>query len=111
MSNIGPMRPRDWPASLMSTLHSTRLHRLHLPSGGEIEAASHWLTRMLDERRPDSPPEYLLEAAYFSAAHLHAPVAARKWLAMESRDAEPWVRGRTEGAIALAAGDLAEAQL
>jgi hypothetical protein len=120
VSSLGPLRPRDWPPDLMRSIgeppgtpvwpFDCYLRYIYSLDIDDVEAAATWLKRLLDQHQATDPPEYLLEAAYFFAAHLHEPEAARDWIAKERRDVAPWVRDRAKAGIALATGLLEEAR-
>jgi hypothetical protein len=109
-SHATPLRMRDWPHDLVLRLaeapadpqgrrYDAYLAYVHFLDRGENRIAGQYLDRLMTGWTVDDPSEYALEAAYFLAARGDDPIAARKWLLLETRDAEPWVRLRAEAAV------------
>jgi hypothetical protein len=120
-SHATAVRPRDWPAGPIVRLAESTgdpvwrrftccLAYVHFLDGGDRDRAGHYLHRFLEGWTSDDAPEYALEAAYFFGFHEHDAAAARKWLDLEPRTPEPWVRLRAQAAIAIAEGHPAEAR-
>jgi hypothetical protein len=110
-----PLRMREWPHDLIRRLvevpadrqarcYNRYLAYVHFLDRGESQVAGRHLERLLSEWKAGDPPEYALEAAYFLASHAEDLESARRWLASEDRDAEPWVRLRAQAAIARSSG-------
>ena len=119
-SHATALRLRDWPEDLILRIteipaqpagrrYHFYLAYVHFLDRGNIETAQKYLEGMLADWSPSDPPEYALEAAFFLAFHGQDPDTARKWLALEARDAEPWVRGRAQAAVECATGCHEEA--
>jgi hypothetical protein len=115
-SHATPLRMRDWPHDLVRRLaevpadpqasrYNDYLAYVHFLDRDERQTAGRYLDRLLSDWTCDDPPEYALEAAYFHAFRSDDPIAARHWLDLERRDAEPWVRLRAQAAVERAAGD------
>jgi hypothetical protein len=114
-SHATPLRMRDWPDDLIRRLaevpadpqagrYNAYLAYVHILDCGESQAAGQYLERLMSDWQSDDPPEYALEAAYYHAVYGDGPTAARTWLDLESRDAEPWVRMRAQAAMERAMG-------
>jgi hypothetical protein len=116
-SHATPLRLRDWPHDLILRLadrpadplvlqrFDAYLAYIHSLDRGEIPVAAQYLDRLMADWTSSDPPEYALEAAYFLALHGGDVATARKWLTLETRDAEPWVRLRARAAVERAAGN------
>lgn len=127
-SQVTDLRPRDWPRDLILRLaeavpdghllhHKDRSRQdnlycayLHFLDSGDMVKARLYLDRLLAGWRADDPPEHALEAAYFLAYHGGDAAGSRKWLEMEARNAEPWLRGRAAAAVEQAGGNRDKAR-
>jgi hypothetical protein len=109
-SHATTLRLRDWPEDLVRRLadaagdnpagrYGSYLAYIHFLDRGDVQTAAQHLDRLMAGWQPDDPPEYALEAAYFAAFHGHDAARAREWLALATRESEPWVRQRAEAAI------------
>ncbi|SPE29351.1 membrane hypothetical protein [Candidatus Sulfopaludibacter sp. SbA3] len=109
-SHATPLRLRDWPGDLVLRLANAPAHPvlrryncylayIHFLDCGDVAMAGQYLDKMTLDWAAGDPPEYALEAAYFHAFHRHDAATAAKWLALEPKDAEPWVRMRARAAI------------
>ena len=76
----------------------------------EIQTASGYLDALAGDWRSADPSEYALENAYFSARQRKNLDAARNWLAIRTKNAEPWVCLRAQAAIAWAMSNKEEVQ-
>jgi hypothetical protein len=114
-SHATPLRLREWPNDLIGRLveapadrRARRYHAylayVHLLDRGEPQPAGRCLDGFLSEWTAGDPPEYALEAAWFLAFHRNDVDGARRWLTLQDRDAEPWVRLRARAAVEWAAG-------
>jgi hypothetical protein len=117
-SHATRLRLTDWPhdavcrlAERTSDRYASYLAYVHSVDRGDVQAASQYLDRLAAGWTASDPPEYALEAAYFSAFYRNDSSAARKWLAVEPRDAEPWVRLRARAALERADGNPEGARL
>ena len=115
-SHATPLRVADWPHDLVVRLAALpadppnrRFHHylayIHFLDRGDVESAAANLDELAATRSAGDPPEYALEAAYFYGFHRNDAAGARRWLAIEEKDAEPWVRLRARAAAERASGN------
>jgi len=121
-SNATPLRVRDWLRDVVARLaevpadpavrrYNYYLAYIHFLDSGDSEKAGQYLDRLMADWTAGDAPEYALEAAYFYALHANDLNTARKWLALEARDVEPWVRLRAQAAIERAANNQEKARM
>ena len=120
-SHATPLRVADWPHDLVVRLPALpadpanrRFHHylayIHFLDRGDVKSAAPHLDALAATRAAGDPPEYALEAAYFYGFHRKDAACARRWLEMEEKDAEPWVRLRARAAAEQAAGNTDQAR-
>jgi len=121
-SHATALRVRDYPRDLVLRFAdgptdpgyrraSYYLAYIHFLDSGDSEKAGQYLDRLMADWTAGDAPEYALEAAYFYALHANDLNTARKWLALEARDVEPWVRLRAQAAIERAANNQEKARM
>jgi hypothetical protein len=119
-SHATPLPPRDWPYDVILRLadagadpqtrrYNCYIAYVHFLDRGDIRTAGQYLDRLTADWNAADPPEYALEAAYFHAFHGRGPAVAEKYLALATKDAEPWVRLRAQAAIDRASNNPKEA--
>jgi hypothetical protein len=116
-SNFTAVRFRDWPHDVLVRLaagsdpYNIYLAYLHTMDGGDAEAASQYMQRLigtLPEERPFS--HYACDAAYWLALYGGDAAEARKWLSRAGEGAELEVRLRAGAAVAAAEGQFDRAE-
>lgn len=121
-SHATPLRLRDWPHDLICRLAENSadpaaqrfnfyLAYVHSLDRGDITYAGRYLDRLTAAWTPSDPPEYALEAAYFHALDGANLASAQHWLALETREVEPWVRLRARAAMERAGNNPAKARV
>jgi hypothetical protein len=113
-SHLTSLRPSGWPRDVISRLARLKtdlqmqryywyLAYIHFLDAAEIETARQHLDALMTDWSSSDPPEWALERAYFYARHQNNYEEAKSYVAIELRDAEPWVRLRARAAVEWAA--------
>jgi hypothetical protein len=121
-SHATAMRVGEWPHELVVRLADSaadpvnrRFHQylayIHFLDRGDLASSGLHLEQLAEQWVPGDPAEYALEAAYFYGFHRNDQLEARKWLEIEKKDAEPWVRLRARAAVERVEGNREQARM